>query len=305
VTAGDVVRNVEKRCGVHLRGFLLDAQTKLVGLEKNLGDDVLGQREAVRAVASALMRASVKLGQSSGPGASFLFVGPPGVGKTETARSLARHFLRDETALAIVRGDDVQGILGAVTQRPRTVVVVRDVDRASSAVVRLLTRVLEEGFFRDARGRPVDFRRAILVMCSRQPRLSELSTRVEAVVEFGPLRRDIVRILVDRHCRELSQTLAERRVDLEWTQPAMEWLAERGCDREEGLHRLHRVLADEVGARLGRMLVLGELAEGSQAHVEVQEGRLEVSSEGEPATNRASHPLSVGYSAVVQSSIRR
>jgi ATP-dependent Clp protease ATP-binding subunit ClpB len=304
VTAGDVVRTVEKRSGVQLGGFLLDARTKLVGLEKNLGDDVLGQRVAVRAVVSALMRASVKIGQASGPGASFLFAGPPGVGKTEMARSLARHFLHDETALAVVHGDDVQGILRTVVQRPETVLVVRDVDRASSSVIRLLTRVLEDGLVRDPEGRPVDFRRAILVMCSREPRVSVLSTRVEAVVEFGPLRRDIVSILVHRHCRALSQTLAERRVELDWTQPAMEWLAERGCDREEGLHRLHRVLADEVGARLGRMLVLRELAEGSHARVEVREGRLEVSSGGATATNRGSYSLSVGSSMLAENSIR-
>jgi ATP-dependent Clp protease ATP-binding subunit ClpB len=272
VTRDDVTLVVEKRSDARLRGLVLESRAELITLERHLAKDVLGQRSAARLVASALMKASSRLEAESprGPGGSFLFLGPPGVGKTEMARSLARHFLHDEAAFVRVASDDLSRILDPVARLGRVVVYVPEIENASKEVRRLLMRVLDDGVTLDRMGRRVDFRKALLVVSTtRESRAGWLSPRVDGVVDFGRLSRDIARLIVDRRCRSLSERLGERNIELEWSLATVDWLSARGFPGEEGGHRLHRILADDVGARLGRMLVLGELTEGSRARVDV------------------------------------
>jgi ATP-dependent Clp protease ATP-binding subunit ClpB len=279
VTRDDVNPVVEKRSDAGLQALVLESRSELVALERRLASDVLGQRAAARLVASALARGSSRLDGENprGPGGSFLFVGPPGVGKAEMARSLARHVLHDENAFNLVSSDDASRILDAVARLPRVVVLVRDIHQASRDVESLLTHVLEGGAAVDGQGRRVDFREALVVVSAREQTVGWLSPLVDRVVDFSCLKGDIARLIVDRHCRNLSKRLSERRIELEWSPAAGEWLSAHGFPREEGAHRLHRLLADEVGACLGRMLVLGELCEGRRARVDVHGDRLEVS----------------------------
>lgn len=184
----DVAEVVAKWTGVPVSKMLEGEMQKLVSMEANLRKRVIGQDEALEAVANAVRRARAGLQDPNRPVGSFIFLGPTGVGKTETARALAEFLFDDERAMirldmseymekhAVARmigappgyvGYDEGGQLTeAVRRRPYSVVLFDEIEKAHPDVFNVLLQILDDGRLTDSKGRVVDFKNAVLIMTS-------------------------------------------------------------------------------------------------------------------------------------------
>ena len=188
VDADDIAEVVGEWTGIPVSRLLESERQRLTHLEALLGKRVVGQGEAVRAVSNAVRRARAGLQDPHRPVGSFIFLGPTGVGKTETARALAEFLFDDERAMvridmseymerhAVARligappgyvGYDEGGQLTeAVRRRPHAVVLFDEIEKAHSEVFNVLLQILDDGRLTDAQGRTVDFRNAVIIMTS-------------------------------------------------------------------------------------------------------------------------------------------
>tara|TARA_R110002096_G_scaffold194791_8_gene377196 strand:+ start:3917 stop:6502 length:2586 start_codon:yes stop_codon:yes gene_type:complete len=199
VTEEEIAEVVSKWTGIPVSKMLEGEREKLLHMEANLGQRVIGQEEAVKAVSDAIRRSRAGLSDPDRPNGSFLFLGPTGVGKTELCKALAE-FLFD-TEEAIVRIDmsefmekhSVARLIGAppgyvgyeeggylteaVRRRPYSVILMDEVEKAHPDVFNVLLQVLDDGRLTDGQGRTVDFRNTVIVMTSNlgSDRIQELA----------------------------------------------------------------------------------------------------------------------------------
>jgi ATP-dependent Clp protease ATP-binding subunit ClpB len=298
-------------------GRLLEGETaKLLHMEDVIGERLIGQRAAVKAVSDAVRRSRAGISDPNRPTGSFLFLGPTGVGKTELAKSLADFLFDDERA--IVRVDmseysekhSVARLVGAppgyvgyeeggqlteaVRRRPYSVVLLDEVEKAHPEVFDILLQVLDDGRLTDGQGRTVDFRNVVLIMTSNlgsnflvDPILDdekkrdsvmavvrghfkpEFLNRLDEVVVFDALTRDELTHIVDLQIASLAKRLAVRRIDLQVTEAAEEWLASTGYDPAYGARPLRRLVQSAIGDQLAKALLSGDVADGGSVLVDV------------------------------------
>jgi ATP-dependent Clp protease ATP-binding subunit ClpB len=269
---------------------------KLVRMEEVLHERVIGQDEAVSAVANAIRRSRAGLSDPHRPIGSFLFLGPTGVGKTELARTLADFLFDDERAMVRIDMGEYQErhtvarLIGAppgyvgydeggqlsetVRRRPYSVILLDEIEKAHPDVFNVLLQVLDDGRLTDGQGRTVDFTNAVLIMTSnlqQDPRdffKPEFVNRIDEIVRFSALEEgDIVRI-ADIQLRHLAERAAERRITLEVTDEARKVLARHGFDPAYGARPLKRVIQKEVADPLAAALLEGRFVEGANVTVD-------------------------------------
>jgi ATP-dependent Clp protease ATP-binding subunit ClpB len=269
-------------------GRLLEGETaKLLRMEDELGQRVVGQKRAVQAVSDAVRRTRAGVADPNRPTGSFLFLGPTGVGKTELAKALADFLFDDERAMvridmseygekhSVARmvgappgyiGYDQGGQLTeAVRRRPYTVVLFDEVEKAHPDVFDVLLQVLDEGRLTDGQGRTVDFRNTILILTSNL----EFINRLDDVLIFDGLNPDELVRIVDIQLDQLDRRLAQRRLQLEVSLPAKTWLAHRGFDPVYGARPLRRLVQHAIGDQLAKMLLAGDVHDGDTVPVNV------------------------------------
>jgi ATP-dependent Clp protease ATP-binding subunit ClpB len=288
-------------------GRLLEGETaKLLRMEDELGKRVVGQRKAVQAVSDAVRRTRAGVADPNRPTGSFLFLGPTGVGKTELAKALADFLFDDERAMvridmseygekhSVARlvgappgyiGYDQGGQLTeAVRRRPYTVVLFDEVEKAHPDVFDVLLQVLDEGRLTDGQGRTVDFRNTILILTSnlgsggneeqvmaavRSAFKPEFINRLDDVIVFAGLEPGELVQIVDIQLAQLQKRLAQRRLTLEVSLPAKQWLAQRGFDPVYGARPLRRLVQQAIGDQLAKMLLAGDVHDGDVVPVNV------------------------------------
>ncbi|HEY7947081.1 MAG TPA: AAA family ATPase, partial [Acidimicrobiales bacterium] len=297
VDAEDVAEVVSRWTGVPVTRLLESELQKLVHMEQDLESRVVGQDEAVRAVANAIRRSRAGLSDPNRPIGSFLFLGPTGVGKTELARALAGFLFDDERAMTRIDMGEYQekhnvarlvgappGYVGyeeggqlteAVRRRPYAVVLLDEIEKAHPDVFNVLLQVLEDGRLTDGQGRTVDFTNTVLIMTSNlvgDPQdffKPEFFNRIDEVVRFRSLSREDLRRIVDIQLERLRGRLAERRLELAVTDAARDWLAEKGYDPDLGARPLRRVIQRSIEDPLALTLLKGGYAEGDTVTVDV------------------------------------
>jgi ATP-dependent Clp protease ATP-binding subunit ClpB len=298
VDEDDIAAVVARWTGIPVDKLLEGETEKLIHMEERLHQRVIGQDEAVEAVANALRRARTGLQDPNRPIGSFIFLGPTGVGKTELARALAEFMFDDDHAMVRIDMSEYQerhtvarlvgappGYVGydeggqlteAVRRRPYTVVLLDEIEKAASEVFDVLLQVLDDGRLTDGQGRTVDFRNTVLIMTSNVRSADQLHerfrpeflNRIDEIVEFTPLSRDQIAEIVELQLERLRRRLAERQITLELTDAAKEALAEAGWDPAYGARPLKRAIQRLVENPLALRLLEGDFADGDTIRID-------------------------------------
>ena len=308
VDAEDIAEVVSKWTGVPISKLLEGEMQKLVHLEALLHRRVIGQHDAVTAVANAIRRSRAGLSDPHRPIGSFMFLGPTGVGKTELARALAEYLFDDEKAMvridmaeymekyAVSRligappgyvGYDEGGQLTeAVRRRPYSVVLLDEVEKAHPDVFNVLLQLLDDGRLTDGQGRTVDFTNVVLIMTSNLPGepidyfRPEFVNRIDEIVRFASLTEEDLTSIVEIQLEHLIERLADRRITLQVTPLARVMLGSRGFDPDFGARPLKRLIQREIADKAAIILLEGNVGEGGTIRVDVVNDELVVT--GDP-----------------------
>ena len=324
VTPEDIAEVVSRATGIPISQLTEEERERLVRLEEQLHERVVGQEEAVEAVAEAIRRARAGLSDPNRPIGSFLFLGPTGVGKTELARTLAEALFGDEAAMVRIDMSEFQErhtvsrLVGAppgyvgyeeagqlteqVRRRPYSVLLLDEIEKAHPDVFNILLQILDDGRLTDSQGRTVDFKNAVIIMTSnmgaeriqaharsnesfeelredmmqivRHQLRPEFVNRIDEIIIFHALTReqiaDIARLLLDRTNRRLRA----QGIEVEFTEGAVELIAEEGFDPEFGARPLRRTIQRRVDNELSRMVLGGSLNPGDKVVAGAEDGRL-------------------------------
>jgi ATP-dependent Clp protease ATP-binding subunit ClpB len=305
VDAEDVAEIVAKWTGVPVTRLLEGEIEKLVHMEQRLHRRVIGQDEAVVAVAAALRRSRAGLQDPDRPIGSFLFLGPTGVGKTELARALAEFMF--DTQDAMVRIDmseymekhSVSRLVGAppgyvgyeeggqlteaVRRRPYSVVLLDEIEKAHPDVFNALLQVMDDGRLTDGQGRTVSFKNTVLIMTSNLPGgragveghfKPEFVNRLDDIVEFASLTREQIGSIVDLQVASVVARIRERDIEIELSEDARTLIGNLGYDPTYGARPLKRVIQKRLVDPLALAVLEGRVTPGDTVVVDAAEGEL-------------------------------
>jgi ATP-dependent Clp protease ATP-binding subunit ClpB len=283
-------------------------------MEERLHARVVGQDEAVTAVANAVRRGRAGLSDPNRPIGSFIFLGPTGVGKTELARALAEFLFDNEQAMVRIDMSEymekhtVARLVGAPPGYD-------EIEKAHPDVFNILLQILEDGRLTDGQGRTVDFRNTVIIMTSnlgsqilQDPTLTgedkekavleavrhnfrpEFLNRVDEIIIFKPLSREQIKKIVNIQLERLRKRLGERRITLQLTPAALELIANEGYDPTYGARPLKRVIQRRIQDPLAMAVLDGHFREGDTVVVDAEKGELVLRKAGakEPAGVAAS-----------------
>jgi ATP-dependent Clp protease ATP-binding subunit ClpB len=318
VDAEDVAEVVGKWTGIPVSRLLEGEADKLVHMEERLHQRVVGQDDAVEAVANALRRSRAGLQDPDRPIGTFLFMGPTGVGKTELARALAEFMFDSQDAMIrldmseYMEKHSVSRLVGAppgyvgyeeggqlteaVRRRPYAVVLLDEVEKAHPDVFNTLLQVMDDGRLTDGQGRTVDFKNVVLIMTSNIPGgqagaeehfRPEFINRLDDIVEFKRLDREQIGQIVDLQVERLVQRVRERDIEIVLTDDARTLLGNLGYDPVYGARPLKRVIQKRLVDKLALALLEGRFAAGDLVEVGAADGELTFTRAARPVGSTA------------------
>ncbi|WP_265528561.1 ATP-dependent chaperone ClpB [Sphingomicrobium marinum] len=323
VTEEDIAAVVARATGIPIEKMMEGEREKLLQMEKLIGKRVIGQEEAINAVAKAVRRSRAGLQDPGRPLGSFLFLGPTGVGKTELTKALAEFLFDDSDAMvridmsefmekhSVARlvgappgyvGYDEGGVLTeAVRRRPYQVVLFDEVEKAHNDVFNILLQVLDDGRLTDGQGRTVDFTNTIIILTSNlgsqylasqdedaDPKLvedqvmetvrghfrPEFLNRLDEIVLFHRLSQAHMAPIVDIQVRRLQRLLDDKKITVELTDGAREWLGRVGYDPVYGARPLKRAVQKYLQDPLADEILAGNIRDGMTVKVDEGDGQL-------------------------------
>ncbi len=295
----DVAKIVAKWTGIPVTKMLESEVEKLVKMEDLLARRVVGQEAALKAVANAIRRSRAGLQDPNRPIGVFMFLGPTGVGKTETARALAEFLFDDERAMVRIDMSEymekhsVARLIGAppgyvgyeeggyltesVRRRPYAVILLDEVEKAHPDVWNVMLQIFDDGRLTDGKGRTVDFKNTVIIMTSnvgiglsevnvrdalREYFKPEFLNRIDDIITFKSLGKDEIAKIIDIQLETLRKHLADRRITLELTPAAREALFKEGYDPAFGARPLKRAIQKLLADPLALKLLEGEIQTG-------------------------------------------
>ena len=325
VDAEDIAEAIAKSTGIPVSRMLQSEREKLLNLEDELHKRVVGQEEAIEAVADAIRRSRAGLQDPKKPIGSFIFLGTTGVGKTELAKALADYLFDDENMMTRIDMSEYQekhtvsrlvgappGYVGydeggqlteAVRRKPYSVVLLDEIEKAHPDVWNIMLQVLDDGRLTDNKGRVVNFKNTIIIMTSnigshiiqanfedvteknleevvgktkaevmvllRETIRPEFLNRVDEIIMFHPLMKKEIKGIITIQLNHLKNLIANNGIQLEFSDYALDFLAENGYDPQFGARPLKRLIQKEIVNQLSKRILAGDIDKTKPVLVDV------------------------------------
>ena len=303
VTADEIAEVVSRWSGVPVTKLLEGEREKLLKLGEVLHGRVVGQDEAVEAVADAVLRSRAGIKNRQRPVGAFLFLGPTGVGKTELAKALAAELFDDEASMVRIDMSEYMekhtvsrlvgappGYIGydeggqlteAVRRKPYSVVLLDEIEKAHPDVFNILLQVLDDGRLTDSHGRTVSFKNAVVIMTSNAPREAlktifrpEFLNRLDEILEFKSLTKEQIKSVVKLQLKDFERRLAEQELGFEIDEKALDQLAADGYDPAYGARPVKRAIQRGIETPVARAIIAGKYPPQSTVKVTASKGQL-------------------------------
>ena len=285
----DVAQVIARRTGIPLKKILQDRQDHILQLRDYLEQCIYGQGPALKEISQILMTAYSGLKDETRPMGSFLLKGPTGVGKTETAKAIARFLFNEESK--IIRLDmseysekhSVAKLIGApsgyvgyedggvltkaIRQQPYAVILLDEIEKAHSDFSHILLQILDDGRLTDNKGKTVDFRNTVIFMTtnSQNPERDfkpEVLGRLDTIVTYASLNKDAMQALVQKQLNLLNKRLQSKNVEVHLEPELRETIERRGYSPQYGARPLAGVFNKMVIQPLSKKILEGNLKQG-------------------------------------------
>ncbi len=326
VTANDIADIVARWTGIPVSKMMQSEKDKLLKLEDDIGERLIGQHEAVVAVSNAIRRSRSGLSDPNKPIGSFIFLGPTGVGKTELAKTLAEVLFDDDKAITRIDMSEYQekhsvsrlvgappGYVGydeggqlteAVRRRPYSIVLLDEIEKAHPDTFNILLQVLDDGRLTDNKGRVANFKNTIIIMTSnmgsetilenfedldalgeahradiiettklevfdhlKENLRPEFLNRIDEQIMFLPLSKAEIKKIAYLVLKKTKKNLAAQEINIEFSDSAMDLVAELGYDPQFGARPLKRVIQREIINELSKEVLAGHYSAGDTVYV--------------------------------------
>jgi ATP-dependent Clp protease ATP-binding subunit ClpA len=313
----EIIKKVLSRMArIPLESMNVSQKENLKNLEENISAKIFGQDKAVKALCLAVKKSRAGFRNMEKPEASFLFVGPTGVGKTELAKALAEELNENLIRIDMSEyqekhsvsrligappgyvGYDEGGLLtDAVRKNPHSIILLDEIEKAHQDIYNLFLQIMDYGSLTDSRGRKADFKNCILIMTSNagardmekagmgfasadiqneknsfaslkeaveRTFTPEFRNRIDSIIPFGHLPEEIVRQITCKEIRRLSDRLLTKKVTLEVSAEAVDYISQTGYSREFGARNISRTVEDLIASPLVDQVLFGKLSQGGK-----------------------------------------
>ena len=280
---------ISKWTGIPVDKLNTEDQSKLINIEDELRKRVIGQDNALNAIARSIRRSRAGLSDPNKPIGSFIFMGPTGVGKTEVVKALAEYLFHDSNAMtridmseymeqhSVARligsppgyvGYEQGGILTeSVRRRPYQVILFDEIEKANQEIFNVFLQILDDGRLTDGQGNLVNFSNTIIIMTSNLENITavkkffrpEFINRIDEIITFNHIDQNSMKKIVDIQLKRLKEKLKEKNIELEIKDSAIDWLARNGFDPDYGARPLKRLITTSIEDKIADKIIKGDI----------------------------------------------
>lgn len=300
----DIAKVISRWTNIPVTKLLKSEAAKLANLEKELHQRVIDQDDAIKAVSDAIRRSRAGIAEENRPMGVFIFMGPTGVGKTETCRALAEALFDNEKAMIRIDMSEYQEkhtisrLVGAppgyvgheeggqlterVRRKPYAVILLDEIEKAHQDVFNLLLQIMDDGRLTDGKGRTVNFKNTILIMTSNLQTEDEIKktfspefiNRVDQVILFERLSKEMMKQIVKLQLIEVKKRLAKQKIKLGIPKEVEDYLAKKGYSEEYGARPLKRVIQEEILDPIALNIVEGKAKERDSVRIGLKDNKV-------------------------------